>query len=80
MIRQKIKYPYIPNKGTPILEREKEMKEVKEEPKELLCPKAGTATSSPDIKTPSPNIINVMLWMKREAYAASTSYRRKLKI
>jgi len=32
----------------------------------------GTATSSPDIKTPSPNIINVMLWMKRNAYADST--------
>jgi hypothetical protein len=47
MRQQKIKYPYSPNKGTPILEREKEMKEVKEEPKELLCPKAGTATSSP---------------------------------
>ena len=32
----------------------------------------GTATSSPYIKTPSPNIINVMLWMKRNAYADST--------
>jgi integrase len=32
----------------------------------------GTATSSPENKTPSPNIINVMLWMKRNAYADST--------
>ena len=43
-----------------------------QEPKELLCPKAGTATSSPNVKTSSPNIINVMLWMKRNAYADST--------
>ena len=48
------------------------MKEEKINQKKLLCPKAGTATSSPDIKTPSPNIINVMLWMKRNAYADST--------
>jgi hypothetical protein len=39
---------------------------------ELLCPKAGTATSSPDDLTPSPAIINVMLWMKKEAYEDST--------
>ncbi|MCW4008184.1 MAG: hypothetical protein NWF09_05810 [Candidatus Bathyarchaeota archaeon] len=36
----------------------------KEEPKELLCPKAGTATSSPAIKIASQsnmNIVNVTL-------------------
>jgi hypothetical protein len=48
------------------------MKEEKEDQKKLLCPKAGTATSTPDVKTSSPNIINVMLWMKRNAYADST--------
>jgi len=32
----------------------------------------GTATSSPDVLTPSPAIINVMLWMKKEAYEDST--------
>jgi hypothetical protein len=32
----------------------------------------GTATSSPDIRTPSPTIINVMLWMKRNAYEDTT--------
>jgi hypothetical protein len=28
----------------------------------------GTASSSPDILTPSPTIINVMLWMRKNAY------------
>jgi hypothetical protein len=32
----------------------------------------GTATSSPDTKTTSPAIINVMLWMKKNAYEKST--------
>jgi hypothetical protein len=32
----------------------------------------GTATSSPDVLTTSPTILNVMLWMKKEAYADST--------
>ena len=41
----------------------------------LLCPKAGTATSSPVIITTSQsdmNIVNVMLWMKRNAYEETT--------
>ena len=43
--------------------KEKErMKEEKIEPKKLLCPKAGTATSSPAIKTPSPAIKNLIRW------------------
>jgi len=48
----------------------------KRKSKKLLCPKAGTATSSPSIKTASQsnmNIVNVMLWMKRNAYADSAS-------
>jgi hypothetical protein len=48
------------------------MKEEKTNQKKLLCPKAGTATSSPDVLTTSPTILNVMLWMKKEAYADST--------
>ena len=51
------------------------MKEEKEDQKKLLCPKAGTATSSPAIKTSSQsnmNIVNVMLWMKKNAYEDST--------
>ena len=39
--------------------------------KKLVCPTAGTATSSPVDKTASQsnmNIVNVMLWMKRSAY------------
>ena len=32
----------------------------------------GTATSSPYENTASPNIINVMLWMKKEAYEETT--------
>ena len=44
----------------------------KARPKELLSPKSGTATSSPAIQTASPTIINVMLWMKKEAYKDST--------
>ena len=51
------------------------MKEEKTKPKKLLCPKAGTATSSPAIKTSSQsnmNIVNVMLWMKKNAYEDST--------
>ncbi len=46
-----------------------------QEPKELLCPKAGTATSSPADNTTSQsdmNILNVMLWMQRNAYEEST--------
>jgi hypothetical protein len=35
-------------------------------PEKLLCPKAGTATSSPDVLTTFPTILNVMLWMKKE--------------
>jgi len=45
------------------------------QPKKLLCPKAGTATSSPTDNTESQtdmNIVNVMLWMKRNAYEDST--------
>jgi len=41
----------------------------------LLCPKAGTATSSPVDWTTSPtdmNIVNVMLWMKRNTYQETT--------
>ena len=37
----------------------------------IVCPKAGTATSSPAIKTASQsnmNIVNVMLWMQRSVY------------
>jgi hypothetical protein len=45
--RERIKYPYRTERDIPVLGREKEMKEEKEEPKELLCPKAGTATSFP---------------------------------
>ena len=32
----------------------------------------GTATSSPTDLAPFPTIINVMLWMKKEAYEEST--------
>jgi integrase len=32
----------------------------------------GTASSSPDILTPSPTIINVMLWMRKNAYEGTT--------
>jgi hypothetical protein len=46
---------------------------------ELESPKAGTATSSPDDLTPSPSIlassptiINVILWMKKQAYEETT--------
>jgi hypothetical protein len=39
---------------------------------ELESPKAGTATSSPDYSTASPTIINVMLWMKKQAFADTT--------
>jgi hypothetical protein len=51
-------------------------------PEELLCPKAGTATSPPSETTTSQsnnlfgnkelNIVNLMLWMKRNAYEDST--------
>jgi hypothetical protein len=37
-----------------------------QETKELLCPKAGTATSSPTVTTASQtdiNIVNTMLWI-----------------
>ncbi len=34
--------------------------------------RSGTASSSPHENTASPNIINVMLWMKKEAYEDST--------
>jgi hypothetical protein len=43
--------------------------------KKLLCPKAGTATSSPALKTASQSnmtIVNIMIWMKRNAYEEST--------
>ena len=36
------------------------MKEEETKPKKLLCPKAGTATSSSAIKTPSPAITNLI--------------------
>ena len=39
---------------------------------ELVSPKAGTATSSPDDLTASPTIINVMLWMKKQPYEDTT--------
>jgi len=38
----------------------------------LLRPKSGTASSSPENETPSPAVINVMLWMKRNAYSDTT--------
>ena len=46
----------------------------KNKSKKLVCPKAGTATSSPVDKTASQsiNIVNTMLWMKRNAYQEST--------
>jgi hypothetical protein len=46
----------------------------------LLCPKAGTATSSPTDKTASQsiNIVNVMLWMKKNAYEESTIKKTKI--
>jgi hypothetical protein len=39
----------------------------------LLCPKAGTATSSPETKTPSPkfqpcDIPNVLWWMYADCF------------
>ena len=45
-----------------------------EEPKKLLCPKAGTATSSPieTATSQSFNIPNTMLWMQRNTYEEST--------
>jgi hypothetical protein len=42
------------------------------QPTELESPKAGTATSSPDDLTASPTIINVMLWMRKQAYEDTT--------
>jgi hypothetical protein len=44
------------------------------ENEKLLCPKAGTATSSP-IKTTASriiNVVNVMLWIKKNAYEETT--------
>jgi hypothetical protein len=40
----------------------------------LLCPKAGTATSSPTVSPASPpfNIVNLMLWIKQNAYEETT--------
>jgi hypothetical protein len=61
--REKIKYPIRTERCTRFRERNK-MKEEKEDQRKLLCPKAGTATLSPAIKTPSQsnmNILNVML-------------------
>jgi hypothetical protein len=55
----------------PSATREDEHKIIEEiSSRNLLCPKAGTATSSPVLTTASQsnmNIINVMLWMKRNA-------------
>jgi len=50
------------------------MKEEKTNQKKLLCLKAGTATSSPLVSTASQsiNIVNVMLWMKKNTYADTT--------
>jgi hypothetical protein len=53
------------------------MTEEKQEHNNLLRPKSGTATSSPIEITTSPtlkgiSITNVLLWMKRNAYAATT--------
>ena len=44
-------------------------------PEKLLCPKAGTATSFPPDSTTSQsiNIVNTMLYMKRNAYADTTT-------
>jgi hypothetical protein len=46
-----------------------------QEPKELLCPKAGTATSSPvhTEASQSINIVNIKLWTKKNAYEDSTN-------
>jgi hypothetical protein len=52
---------------TKVNKMKKEQEKINEQEK-LLCPKAGTATSSPAHKTASHsnmNIINVMLWMKK---------------
>lgn len=57
------------------IEMNKEITNQKTTPEKLLCPKAGTATSSPTDKTASQsnmNIVNVMLWMKRNAYEDPT--------
>jgi hypothetical protein len=61
--------------------KEQNMTEVKEEIKEqekLLCPKAGTATSSPIETTTSQsfNVVNVMLWMQRNAYEESPNQEK----
>ena len=58
------------------------MKEEKTNQEKLLCPKAGTATSFPTNTTTSQsiNIVNLTLWMKKNAYEESTIfYRIKLK-
>ena len=54
--------------------REKEVTEEIIVQEKLLCPEAGTATSSPANKTASQsnmNIVNIMLCIKRNAYADS---------
>jgi hypothetical protein len=51
------------------------IKETTTEPQNLLCPKAGTATSSPIDKQPSRIdmvIPNMMLWMQKNAYEPTT--------
>ena len=47
---------------------EQQIKEETKAQEKILCPKAGTATSSPTVTTTSQsdmNIVNVMLWIKR---------------
>jgi hypothetical protein len=51
--REKNKYPYRTEKEYTCFRERNEMKEEKEKQKKLLCPKAGTATSSPTDRTPS---------------------------
>ena len=56
------------------------MKEETTNQENLLCPKAGTATSSPANITASQsdmNIVNVMLWMQRNANEESTAQKNR---
>ena len=54
------------------LEMKEQIKEEMKDPEKLLCPKAGTATSSPNDLTAFQselNIPNAAIWMQRNARA-----------
>ena len=56
------------------------MKEETTNQENLLCPKAGTATSSPSELTSSQcelNVPNLMIWMQRNANEESTAQKNR---